>query len=128
MDNGPAIVIALDRTDAAALASAAKPLIQLRNAGESQLREGVAQGFGDALAGMSVAGIDKLLAARAKDVLRSTVNAAPVGRAAIEAWLAANPAKREIIVSELAALLDRARARWPEVKAKVTLAQSGGAA
>lgn len=128
MDNGPAIIIALEREDARALASAAKPLISLRNAGEAQLRAGVAAGFGDALAGMSIAGIDKLLFARAKDVLRSTVNAAPIGRSQIEAWLAANPAKRETILAELGALLDRARSRWPEVKAKATLGAAGGAA
>lgn len=127
MDNSPAIVIPLDRADASALASAAKPLISLRNASDEQLRAGVKAGFGDALAGMSIPGIDKLLAARAKDVLRSTVNAAPVGRSQIMNWLAANPARRDLILAELEALLNRARSRWPEVKAKATLA-SGGAA
>ncbi len=122
--DSPAIIIPLDRADAKALASAAKPLISLRNASDAELREGVRAGFGDALAGMSIPGIDKLMEARAKDVLRSVVNQAPVGRSQIEAWLGKNPTRRDAILAELTTLLDRARSRWPEVKAKATLGAS----
>lgn len=129
MDNAaPAIILALSRADAKALASAAKPLISLRNEPEAKLRAGVGAGLADALAGMSVAGIDVLLAGRAKDVLRSVVNAAPVGRGAIEKWLAANTVRRDWVLAELEALLERCRQNWPEVKAKATLATAGGAA
>lgn len=117
--NGAARVLPFTRQDSAALAACCKPLIELREAAAEKLGAGIGMALGETMNAMSMEGIDLLVNARAKDVLRSAVNAAPVGRAMIEAWLAKNTERRDLILQVLAGLLARAKERWPEVKAAI---------